>query len=92
LPTVGGGFHSDRFRAFQADKLPLASVGEREGLIVTVKEHIKRDLCWLPLMAAFIYVCELARETWCPTVPMLVVIVLSVLFANALRKRAVLSR
>ena len=59
---------------------------------MTIAEHIRRDLCWLPLMAAFVYVCELARERWCPAVPILVVMVLSILFANALRQQATISR
>jgi hypothetical protein len=80
------------FGAFQEGKLSLPSVCAPGELVVTVKQHIKRDLCWLPLLAAFIYVCELAREAWCPAVPMLVVIVSSVLFANGLRRRAALSR
>ncbi|MBA2935146.1 hypothetical protein HZF05_13735 [Sphingomonas sp. CGMCC 1.13654] len=55
---------------------------------MTVKEHIARDLCWLPLLAAFVYVSELARERWLPAFPILVAAVLSVLIANALRIRA----
>jgi hypothetical protein len=55
---------------------------------MTVKKHIARDLCWMPLLAAVGYVGELARERWLPAFPILVAAVLIVLIANALRIRA----
>lgn len=53
---------------------------------VTIKQMLLRDLSQLPLLVAFVCVCEFGRQGLAPPLPALVVAIPAILLARQIRR------